>query len=226
MSQNMTTPVLFSFPAQARVDRTIPKNKIYEHGPVNTSLRERFVEQVEQITWAYKLAPEMINLPALPDVPEIEIFDIELKGTALDDEVLRAIDRAIPLPIIFQLHRGQQTRMVAAFKRPSQAEAGQWVLSDYVTGPWLSDDSEKQFLPMALDLQGLYEQLLRSLLPQAARSGESLPEQLERMARLRGRQSEYKKMEARLHKEKQFNRKVALNAQMRELKNEIDQLSA
>ncbi|MOA16102.1 hypothetical protein D3C78_1362970 [compost metagenome] len=116
--------------------------------------------------------------------------------------------------------------MVAAFKRRSQAEADKWVLDDYLRGPWLAEDAERQSLPIALDLQGLYEQLLRSLLPQAARAGESLPEQLERLARLRGRQSEYQKLEARLHKEKQFNRKVVLNAQLRELKNEIDTLSA
>jgi flagellar biosynthesis chaperone FliJ len=80
-------------------------------------------------------------------------------------------------------------------------------------------------LPIALDLHSLYEQLLRSLLPQAARPGESLPEQVERLTRLRSRQNEYSKMEARLHKEIQFNRKVALNAQLRELKTEIDQLA-
>jgi hypothetical protein len=31
--------------------------------------------------------------------------------------------------------------------------------------------------------------------------------------------------EAGLHKEKQFNRKVALNAELREMRTEIDQLS-
>lgn len=224
----MTQPkqVLFAFPGQARVGRTVPKAKVYEHSRIGSVLRDKFVAQIEQITWAYKLAPETLNLPARPEVPEIEIFDIELKGSELDDEVLRAIDRAIPLPIIFQLHRDQQTCMMAAFKRPSQAEAGKWVLDEYLAGPWLADTAERQPLPIVLDLQGLYEQLLRSLLPQTARVGESLPDQLERMARLRGRQSEYKKLEARLHKEKQFNRKVALNAQLRELKNEIDQLSA
>lgn len=219
------TPALFAFPGQAKVGRTVPKAKIYEHGQIGSALRDKFVAQVGQITWAYKLAPETLNLPARPEVPEIQIFDIELKGTELDDDVLRAIDRAIPLPIIFQLYRDQQTCMVAAFKRPSQAESGKWVLDDYLAGPWLPDVSERLPLPMALDLQGLYEQLLRSLLPQAARAGEGLPEQLERVARLRGRQSEYNKLEARLKKEKQFNRKVALNAQLRELKNEIDQLS-
>ncbi len=218
-------PALFTFPGQARVGRPVPKTKIYEHGKIGSSLRDKFVAQVEQITWAYKLAPETINMPARPEVPEIQIFDIELKGSELDDEVLSAIDRAIPLPIIFQLHRDQQVCMVAALKRPSQVDAGRWVLGEYLTGPWLQGDSERQPLPIALDLQGLYEQLLRNLLPKTARVGESLSEQLERMARLRSRHGEYNKLEARLHKEKQFNRKVALNAQLRELKNEIDQLS-
>ncbi len=217
---------IFLLPASTKVDRVIPKSRIYENGQLSRSQREKFVAQVEQIRWACKLAPETINLLARPAVPEIQIFDIELKGSELEDEVLRAIDLAIPFPIIFHLHRDGQVCMVAAFKRPSQAEADKWVLDDYLRGPWLAEDAERQPLPIALDLQGLYEQLLRSLLPQAARAGESLPEQLERLARLRGRQSEYNKLEARLHKEKQFNRKVVLNAQLRELKNEIDALSA
>lgn len=88
-------PVLFAFPDQARVGRPMPKTKIYEHGQVGSALRDKFVAQIEQITWAYKLAPETLNLPARPEVLEIQIFDIELKGAELDDEVLHAIDRAI-----------------------------------------------------------------------------------------------------------------------------------
>ncbi|BAU72369.1 Methyl-accepting chemotaxis protein [Metapseudomonas furukawaii] len=189
-------------------------------------MRDKFVSQVEQITWAYKLAPETINLPARGGVAEIQVFDITQKTAELDEDVLRAIDRAIPLPIIFQLHHEQRTRMVAAFKRPSEADASKWVIDGYFAGSWLPAESPRQALPVALDLQGLYEQLLRSLLPSPARPGESLPEQLQRLNRLRSLHSEHAKLDARLHKEKQFNRKVALNAQLREIQNEIAELSA
>lgn len=215
---------LFTFPGQAQLGRVVPKNKIYQHVQLGSARREKFVSQVEKIFWAYKLAPETINLPARVEVPEIQIFDIEIKGAELDDEVLRAIDEAVPYPIIFQLRRERQIRMVASYKRPSQAEAGKWVVDDYLTGSWLPDDIERQPLPMALDLHGLYEQLLRSLLPQPSRAGESLSDQLARLGRLRSRQGEYRKLEARLRKEKQFNRKVALNAQLRDLENEISLL--
>jgi ATP-dependent protease HslVU (ClpYQ) ATPase subunit len=72
-------PALFDFPPQAKVGRVLPKSKIYQHGRVSVALRERFVRQVEQITWQYKLAPETINLLARGGVAEIEIFDIALK---------------------------------------------------------------------------------------------------------------------------------------------------
>ena len=221
----LTTPALFNFPPQAKVGRVLPKSKIYQHGRVSAALRERFVRQVEQITWQYKLAPETINLVARGGIAEIEIFDMALKTESVDEGVLRAIDRAIPLPIVFQLQHGQRTRMVAAYKRHNAAEAGKWVIDGYFAGAWQPATAERRPLPIALDLHSLYEQLLRSLLPQAARLGESLPEQVERLTRLRSRQNEYSKMEARLHKEIQFNRKVALNAQLRELKSEIDQLT-
>ena len=226
MSQASPPPALFSFPAQTRVARVVPKSKIYEHGPVTSALRDKFVCQVEQITWAYKLAPETINLPARGGVAEVQVFDITQKTAELDEDVLRAIDRAIPLPIIFQLHHEQRTRMVAAFKRPSEADASKWVVDGYSAGNWLPANSPRQPLPVTLDLQGLYEQILRSLLSSPARPGESLPEQLQRLNRLRGLHSEHAKLDMRLHKEKQFNRKVVLNAQLREIQNEIAELSA
>ena len=221
----LISSALFDFPPQAKVGRVLPKSKIYQHGRVSTALRERFVRQVEQITWQYKLAPETINLPARAGIEEIEVFDLALKTETVDEDVLRAIDRAIPLPIVFQLQHGQRTRMAAAYKRPSAAETGKWVIDGYFASAWQPAAAERRALPIALDLHNLYDQLLRSLLPQAARPGESLPEQVERLTRLRILQNEYSKLEARLHREKQFNRKVALNAELRKIGANMDNLA-
>lgn len=47
---------------------------------------------------------------------------------------------------------------------------------------------------------------------------------VERMEIIRSRQRELEKCEARLRKEKQFNRKVAINAELRDLKQELEGL--
>ena len=219
---------LFTFPAQARVGRVMPKSKIYMHGKPNAALRALFVAQVESITWAYKLAPETINLPAKPDVPEIEVFEIALKTADLSHAVLRCIDKAIPFPILFNLRFEGRTQPVAAYKRPSEANAAQWVVGDYHAAPWqadsLANSQAKPSLPVALDLQGLYGQLLRQHLSKPARAGETLREQLARLAELASKQLELDKLALKLEREKQFNRKVELNAHLRHLRQQLNGL--
>jgi len=94
---------LFAWPPQAAVGRTVPKSKIYAHAKPTSVLRALFVAQVESITWAYKLSPETINLPAKPAVPEIEVFEVALKLPDASHSVLRCIDKAMPRPILFNL---------------------------------------------------------------------------------------------------------------------------
>ena len=55
---------MFAYPQQAEVNRQVPKNKIYAHAKPGRSIRDRFVSQVAEIIWKYKLAPETVNVPA------------------------------------------------------------------------------------------------------------------------------------------------------------------
>lgn len=217
--------MIFAYPKQAEFNRVLPKSKIYEHGKPTRAVRDGFVVQINQIVWQYKLAPETINLPSRPGVPEIEIFSLELKTPEVSEDVLRCIDKAIPLPIFYNLTFEGRVKTVAAYKRPSDADASRWVVDAYFSSPWHPVDGERSALPVALDMAGLYEQMLRRLMPFPARSGETLKDHVERLSQLRSRQTEYAKLEARLHKEKQFNRKVELNSQLRSIKTGIDTLA-
>lgn len=224
MSQG-TPPALISYPPKAAFGRTLPKNKIYEHSGANTRLKNLFVDQVEQIVWQFKLAPETINLPAKPGVPEIQVFSIQLKTPELDHDVLRCIDGAVQFPILFELAHDNQIEVVACYKRPNESDASKWVTSDYFSSGWLAANTPRAAMPVALDLGTLYEQLLHRLIPLPPRPQESLAEQVDRVGLLRAKQREVDKAAARLAKEKQFNRKVEINAQLRQLKNELEHLS-
>lgn len=217
-------PAFIGYPAQAAFGRTLPKNKVYEHSGANTRLKDLFVRQVEQIVWAFKLAPETINLPARPGVPEIQIFRLQLKTPELHRDVLRCIDGAIPFPILFELTFEGRTQVIAAYKRPNEADASRWVLSDYFATDWLPADCERTAMPVALHLGGLYEQLLHRLLPLSARAQETLAERVARVEQAQAKQRELDKTRARLEKEKQFNRKVEINAQLRKLKKDHEAL--
>lgn len=217
---------LFAWPLQTAVSRPVAKAKIYAHAKPSAALRALFVEQVESITWAYKLAPETLNLPAKPGVPEIEVFEIALKLPNVSHSVLRCIDKAIPFPILFVLRYDGHSQPVAAYKRPSDAAGGQWVVGDYHAAPWQKEGVALPGLPVALDLQGLYEQLLRQHFAVPARAGENLRDQLDRLSALSAKQVAAAKLESQLRQEKQFNRKVEINAQLRTIRSELQALAS
>ncbi len=214
-----------AYPSQAAFGRALPKNKVYEHSGANTRLKDLFVKQVEQIVWAFKLAPETLRLPASPGVPEIQVFSLQLKTPELHHDVLRCIDGAIPFPILFELTFEDRTQVIAAYKRPNESDASRWVLSDYFATDWLPVDCQRTAMPVALNIGGLYEQLLHRLIPLPVRSQESLDDLVARVQQAQAKQRELDKTTARLAKEKQFNRKVEINAAVRQLKSELESLS-
>jgi len=216
--------VLFAYPKKAEFNRVLPKSKIYSYAKPSRSIRERFVEEVDEIVWKYKLAPETVNLPARPGVPEIQLFTVSLRTAEVSESVLRTIDKAIPFPIFFELSHGGQIRSTAAFKRPSDADSAKWVVDAYFETRWLPAASERESLPVALDLAGLYEQFLRRHIALPAHPRESLKSQVERISAIRSKQAAFARLEERVHQEKQFNRKVELNRELRTLKDEINSL--
>lgn len=219
------TDVLFDFPKSAAFGRVLPKNKIYAHASPSAAVKELFVRQVEKIIWQYKLAPETINLKPSRAVPEIQIFSVVLKTGELKKEVLRCIDQAIPFPILFELRYEGKIQVIAAFKRPSAADSSKWVVSGYFKSAWMPNEASRTPLPVVFDLEQLYAHLLNILMPFPARTGEGLQDRVERIEQIRSQQRELAKCETRLRKEKQFNRKVVINAELRALKREIETLT-
>jgi len=223
------TAAFFDYPKAAAFGRVVPKSRIYEHAGVGTALRDLFVTQVDQITWKYKLAPETMNLAATKAVGEIQVFGISLRNGKLDEEVLRAIDRAIPFPLIFELSWSGKRKAVAAFKRPSDADATKRVVSAYLATDWAPDDAPRKPLPVALNLGGLYDTLLTALMPKAAakaeHTGEDIQTRVARMEAIRAKSREVDRIKARLAREKQFNKRVVINAELRAARQELERLS-
>lgn len=217
---------MFTYPKQAEFNRVLPKSKIYAHAKPSKAVKDLFVSQIGEIVWKYKLSPETINLPARHGITEIQVFEIALKGEELDEDVLRTIDKAIPFPILFQLTHGDRIRFSCAYKRPSDADTSKWVIEAYFHTPFILHNSSFILspLPVALDLASLYEHLIRRHLPLPQRSGESIRDHVARYTAIQVKEKECQQMEGRLNREKQFNRKVEMNAALRTLRQELSDL--
>lgn len=211
----------FDYPKGAAFGRVVPKSKIYEYAGANTALKDLFVREVDQIVWRFKLAPETTNLGATAVVAEVQVFGISLKTDTLDEAVLRAIDKAISFPLIFELTWRGKRKAMAAFKRPNEADSAKWVVSEYFATDWEPENAPREALPVALDLGALYERMLSAMMPAVGQSGEDIQARVDRVEAIRAKSREVEKIKMRLKREKQFNRRVAINAELRAAKQEL-----
>lgn len=217
---------MFAYPPQAAFNRPVPKSRIYDHARPTKAVRERFVREVDEIVWSYKLSPETINVPPAPGAQEIQIFTLTLKTPELSEAVLRTIDEAIPSLLFFRLRHGDRVRGKVAYKRPSEADGHKWVVEDYYESAWQPSDSPCPALPVALNLGILYAQMLRPYLQPPPRPGETMAAHVNRLREIRRLSREADDLAERLPNEKQFNREVDINAQQRALKQQLQRLSA
>ena len=216
------TDILYRWPEAAKFGRRVPKEKFYEYGTIGTAVREKFVTEVQRITWAFKLAEATINLPGTSAVPEIQVFTIDAKTDDVSEAVLGVIDKAIPFPIIFEVTRSRedrdQVRMVAAHKHIG---SGTPKLSAYYSTGWQRGDAERQALPTAITLPALYAALLQPLTPLTSRPGEDMSEVADRLAMVRKLERDVASLERKLGTEPQFNRRVELRRTLKTKQHEL-----
>jgi len=215
---------MFYYPEHAKFNRIVPKSKIYHFVKPSTRVKKLFIEQVEKIVWAYKLAPKTVNIPAGRSINEIQVFNINLKTRNFSEEVLRTIDKAIMFPIFYELEFRKQIKFASIYKRSNNAAPDKWVLESCFESSWQQADIERLALPIATDLGLLYEMMFRQLMPLPQHRRESLKTQVERLSKLQIALKQAQKLEGRIQKEKQFNRKVELHGELKQLQQDIEKL--
>jgi len=218
------TDILYQWPAGARFGARVPKDRFYERTASTVALREKFVAEVNRISWAYKLAAETINLPGSSEVPEIEVIQLDAKANDISALVLASIDKAIPNPVIFEIHlddaHGGAVRMTAAHKLASSPAPK---ANAYFSTGWMRIDEPRTPLPTAITMAGLYSELIGPLTPLAPRPGESPAVVGERLEVVRRLEREISALERKLRSEPQLNRKVELRQELKAKQAELNQ---
>ena len=216
--------MLIDLPATTQFNRRIPKQKFYENVSVPPALKRVFVEQIKTIYWRNKIAASTVNLAAGGAVTEIEVFEIQLNQPSLDEAVLKLIDKAIPYHILFLLTSGGKAQAWIGYKEMAESGSGAFKVSRYYHTDWT--DADKLTLRLeGLSLDAAYESFVRQIHNAGASveseqwSGElPLQEAVAREEKRRALEKKIAALEARIRKEKQFNRQMEMNAELKKLK--------
>ena len=107
---------MIGLPKSTEFNKRIPKQKFYENMEISPVIKQIFVEQIKMIYWRNKIAVSTTTLATGHDVTEIEVFEIRLNHSELDERVLRQIDREIPYHILFLLEYERKNQAWIGYK--------------------------------------------------------------------------------------------------------------
>lgn len=217
---------MLGLPKSTEFNKRIPKQKFYDNLTVSPALKRSFVDQIRIIYWANKIAPSTVNLAAGKAVTEIEVFHIRLNQEALDENVLKQIDREIPYHILFVLEYDGKYKAVIGYKEAAGSGKAAFKVDRYYQTERMPEDK----LPVHLDglnIDTVYENFVRQIagdVLQAAMPQESLKESVARDDRRDALQKQINKLQAKIRKEKQLNRQMEMNAELKRLRKELNTL--
>lgn len=215
---------VFNLPETTLINKKIPKNKFYEKLQADKTLRGKFVRQVDYILWKHKLSGHTVNLSPTKEIEEIQVFEVHLKQRNLSREVLESIDRAIPYPILYALVYHDEVQLAVAYKKRSKQYEDRFVVDSYYYSPWQKAEEISLDLLKGLDLQAVYENLIKSLLPGSKEGISNLEQAIEKQKAADRLKREIAALEAKMHREPQFNRKVEYNLKLLEKRKDLEKI--
>lgn len=217
---------MLGLPKTTEFNKRIPKQKFYKNMDISPALKKIFVEQVRIIYWRNKIAISTTNLAAGTDLTELEVFEIRLNSPMLDDCLLRQIDKEIPYHILFLLeYRGKYQAWIG-YKEATAAGNKAFKVNGYYHTEWLIEDE----LPLKLEglnVDAVYENFVRQIAGDKLKTetaGESLKDFVARDEQKQALQKQITTLQSKIRKEKQLNKQMQMNNELKKLKKELEEL--
>ena len=215
---------MLGLPKSTEFNKRIPKQKFYENLPVTPAIKKAFTEQIKIIYWRNKLAATTLNIAPGEQVTEIEVFEVRLNASDLDENVLRLIDREIPYHILFLLEYDGKYQAVMGYKEAAGSGKAAFKVDRYYRTDWVAEEN----LPLHLEgltIDAVYENLIRQIAGDSLTGGESttLKESVEQQKQREQLEKQIAALEVKMKKEKQLNRKMELKAEIKKLQSGLEE---
>lgn len=212
---------MLNIPNRALVNKRIPKTKFYKQIGADTKLESKFIDEIETINWKYKLSEETTNLEPTEKVEEIQVFEINLKEGNISKEVLENIDRVIPYPILYVLKYEDNMKLTIAYKERNKLDENKMVVYSYYEFEWINGHELNIDILKGLNLENVYDNIIRQLISVEGPIEDNIENLIELDERRKKLEKEIVKLENKIKKEKQFNKKVDFNIKLQKKRKEL-----
>ena len=188
---------------------------------MSSKLRQQFTDEIEKITWTNKISPDTLNITA-GDYAELQIFEVNLKGSDVSTAVLKHIDTYIPYPILFIINRSGSYKAVISFKENAIRNLNNMKVDSYFDTGWQQN--------LNLELKGrsvdeIYKNYLYQIAPNLSQTKQTnAKEAVEYSKAKQAIQSQIDSLNKQIHNELSIAKQQELARQRFELEQQRNEL--
>lgn len=230
----------FNIPRSCEVKNTIFKKFFYENADISSADRTLFIDVINKITWLYCLKPDIINIQPYKDgireYNEVEYIEVDLSEDRRVNRIAEIIMRTIPYPMVLIFRLNNKFQLYVAHQRTNLNDSSKNTIEELISTQWVESNSNLfgtlniqkmrfsnfyAFYCDIIDVISIYNaSVLISINPDI--SGE---EARSLAAEIEGLNKEIALLKTKLKNETQFNKKIGLNIEIRNLSKRQSQLT-
>ena len=206
---------MIDFPKNTVVRRRLPKEAFYKQLSLTSTLKQKFVSDVDRIVVENSLTQKNLNLAKESEICEIMLLSIVLKKQDFDGKIVGAIARQNPHKLVFLLEYEKEYQLAVFHSKLYRTD-------------WMKEQN------LSLNLSGntlneIWDDLIRQIAVSSEavlkREDQTIDEQLIAQDEIDRLKKLIKKTEAAAWKEQQPKKKFELYTRLHEYKKQLEEIA-
>lgn len=214
---------ILSYPSTVIVGKNVSKKAFYDNMGVNSRIRQHFVDDVDQITWLYKLTAGTLGVEDGEKVHEITVFHVLVKSQDCPEDVFTFIDKSLPRHTVFILENADRYRLLVNYKQWTDEAKGLFKITESYCSRWMPKTQViLQLSGTSMDL--IYAGIVSYISGIQPADNKDLQRVVDLKKAIAAKKKVVAVLEARKRAERQFSEQMAINANLKLARKDLEEL--
>lgn len=202
---------MFGLPQRTEINKPLHKTKVFEKFDLTASQRDSFDADISRMFITHVVAESTIpTIKAGNEIADFYILEVSLKRREYAPKNIELLAKFIPRKILFVLHFEEKAQFAIHHTK-------------LICSEWQQRDTLN--VPLAgLDLDAVWENIVATIGSITVQEGNTLTEQIKSDEQKSKLQKQIQLLQQKLNKEKQYNKQIEINAEIKRLKKQLNDI--
>ncbi len=214
---------ILKYPQSTIVSRVVPKTMFYKFMEVNPRMKSRFVNDVVNITWLYKLSASSLNVTDTEEMKEIEVFVVNLKQPDCPTDLFSFIDINMPHHIVFVLVHDNNAMLLINYKEWTDDMHTKFRITQAFASPWMKM-TDLELTVQGQSLPRIYDNFVAQVSGIGEHQAGAMADIVKLKKEIAAADAELQALEKKMRKEPQLDIQMQMNKQVKVRRKDLDNL--